>query len=412
VKKILILTQWFEPEPTFKGLTFAKELSRQGFDVEVVTGFPNYPGGQLYPGYRIRLFQREIMDGIIVNRLYLYPSHDRSAVRRIMNYVSFAFSSFIYITLFTRRVDVVYAYHPPLTVGFVAAIYKLIRRTKMVLDVQDLWPDTLRATGMINNKSVLSIIDKLAQLIYRISDSVVVLSEGFSNRLLSRGVAQEKVEIIKNWADEDKLNSTTEIKRYTSDDERWFNILFAGNIGRAQAIGSVLEAADILAKNNSSVRFVLLGRGLELEKLKLVTKLHKITNVIFLPAVEMEQVGGFLRAADALLVHLRDDELFQITIPSKIQAYMAIGKPILVAVKGDAASLVNDARCGVIAEPENPISLANAAIKLESMTKDELQCMGNNGKEYYFRELSLKVGINKFTRIFNEIVRFKKENII
>lgn len=403
MKKILLLTQWFEPEPTFKGLTFAKELKRQGFAVEVVTGFPNYPGGKVYSGYSIKWFKREVYDGIIVNRVPLYPSHDRSAVRRIMNYLSFAFSSLIYIALFTRRVDVIYAYHPPLTVGFVAAIYKLIRRTPMVLDVQDLWPDTLRATGMINNKLLLSIIGNFAQFTYRISDRVVVLSEGFGNRLVSRGVAKEKIEIIKNWADEDKLNSITEIKRYTRDDEGHFNILFAGNIGRAQAIGSVLEAADILAERNSSVRFILLGCGLELEKLKVAVRLRKIKNVVFLPAVEMEQVGGFLRAADALLVHLRDDELFEITIPSKIQAYMAIGKPILLAVKGDAAKLVNDARCGVFAEPENPISLVNAAIKLESMTKDELQNMGVNGKEYYIRELSVKAGISKFTRVFNEV---------
>ncbi len=403
MKKILILTQWFEPEPTFKGLTFAKELRRQGFDVEVVTGFPNYPGGQVYPGYRIRLFQREIMDGIIVNRLPLYPSHDRSAIRRIMNYISFSFSSFIYITLFTRRVDVIYAYHPPLTVGFVAAIYKLIRRTKMVLDVQDLWPDTLRATGMLKNKYILWIIGKVAEFTYRFSDRIVVLSEGFKSRLINRGVAEEKIEIIKNWADEDKLNLTAQANSFTIDDEKYFNVLFAGNMGRAQAINSVLEAAEILVEKRSSIRFILLGRGLEVDNLKRIVKSRKLNNVIFQPAVEMEQVGGFLRAADALLVHLRDDELFEITIPSKIQAYMAVGKPILVAVKGDAANLVNEARCGLIAEPENPISLADSAVKLESMTKGELQIMGDNGKEYYFRELSVKAGIGKFKKVFEEI---------
>ena len=403
--KILLLTQWFEPEPTFKGLTFAKELKRQGFEVEVVTGFPNYPGGKVYPGYHIKWFQREVLDGIIINRVPLYPSHDRSAVRRIMNYVSFAFSSLIYIIFFTRRMDVIYAYHPPLTVGFVAAIYKLIRRTQMVLDVQDLWPDTLRATGMIKNKYVLSIIGEVAQFTYRLSDRIVVLSEGFKDRLISRNVDEEKINIIMNWADEDKLNLITENKHYTIDDEKYFNILFAGNMGRAQAIISVLESADILATQNSSVRFILLGRGLEVENLKKMVSSRKLNNVIFLPAVGMEQVGGFLRSADALLVHLRDDELFEITIPSKIQAYMAIGKPILVAVKGDAANLVNEARCGLIAEPENPVSLANAALKLKSMTKEELQIMGANGKEYYSRELSMEAGVSKFTKVFKEIRR-------
>lgn len=401
--KILLLTQWFEPEPTFKGLTFAKELKRQGFEVEVVTGFPNYPGGKVYSGYSIKWFQREVLDGIVVNRVPLYPSHDRSAVRRILNYVSFALCSLVYIVFFTRRVDVIYAYHPPLTVGFVASIYKLIRRTQMVLDVQDLWPDTLRATGMIKNKYVLSIIGEVAQLTYRLSDRIVVLSEGFKERLIGRNVDQAKISIIKNWADEDKLNLTAEVKCYTTDDEKYFNILFAGNMGSAQAMSSVLESADILGTKNSSVRFILLGHGLEVEKLKKMARSRKLTNVIFLPSVGMERVGGFLRSADALLVHLRDEELFEITIPSKIQAYMTIGKPILVAVKGDAANLVNEARCGLIAEPENPVSLANAAIKLESMTKDELQIMGRNGKEYYSRELSVEAGINKFAKIFKEI---------
>ena len=401
--KILLLTQWFEPEPTFKGLTFAKELKRQGFEVEVVTGFPNYPGGKVYSGYRIKCFQREVLDGIVVNRVPLYPSHDRSAVRRILNYISFALSSLIYIAFFTRRVNIIYAYHPPLTLGFVASICKLIRRTKMVLDVQDLWPDTLRATGMIENRYVLLIIGKFAQLTYRLSDRIVVLSEGFKDRLVNRGVPQEKVEIIKNWADENKLNLATGVKSFAADDDKYFNILFAGNIGRAQALGSVIEAADLLAKKNSSVRFILLGRGLEVENLKRVVKSRELNNVIFLHAVEMNQVGGFLRAADALLVHLRDDELFKITIPSKIQAYMAIGKPLLVAVKGDAANLVEEARCGLIAEPENPISLVKSALKLELMAEDVLQVMGENGKEYYSRELSVNVGVSKFTKIFNDL---------
>lgn len=403
--KILLLTQWFEPEPTFKGLTFAKELKRQGFEVEVVTGFPNYPGGKVYSGYHIKWFQREVLDGIIINRVPLYPSHDRSAVRRIMNYVSFAFTSLIYIIFFTRRVDVIYAYHPPLTIGFVAAIYKLIRRNRMVLDVQDLWPDTLRATGMIKNKYVLSVIDKIAKLIYRVSDKIVVLSEGFNNRLVNRGVPQEKVEIIKNWADEDKLNLTTEVKHFSINDSRYFNILFAGNIGKAQALDSIIDAAEILVSRNSSVLFIFLGRGLEVENLKEIVKSRNLNNVLFLPAVEMEKVGEFLRAADALLVHLRDDELFEITIPSKVQAYMAIGKPILMAAKGDAANLVYKAKCGVIAEPENPVSLANAALKLKLMTKDELQIMGGNGKEYYSRELSMEAGVSKFTKVFKEIRR-------
>ena len=193
--RILLLTQWFEPEPTFKGLTFAKALRDAGMEVEVLTGFPNYPIGRLYPGYRIRLIQHEEIEGINVTRVPLYPSHDRSVLRRIANYLSFAISAFIYGAFFARKVDVIYAYHPPLSVGAVAVLLKFLRGWRVVLDVQDLWPDTLRATGMLNNERVLSMIGSAAGLIYRWTDVVVVLSKGFQDRLISRGVPRAKVEI-------------------------------------------------------------------------------------------------------------------------------------------------------------------------------------------------------------------------
>ncbi len=405
MKKILILTQWFEPEPAFKGLTFAKELRQQGFEVEVVTGFPNYPGGKVYYGYKIRLYQKEIMDGIIINRLPLYPSHDRSVLRRIINYVSFSITSLFYIIFFTRSVDVIYVYHPPLTVGFVAAIYKLIRRTKMVLDVQDLWPDTLNATGMIKSKKIIYIVGIIAKLTYCISDKIVVLSEGFKNRLISRGVKKEKIKVIRNWADEEKLNKKNDEKLIKDFDERYLNIVFAGNVGKAQALHTILEAAAILEKKGEDVRFIIIGGGVELEKIKELSKTLNLKNVIFLPKVEMEEVGTYLRNADILLVHINKNELFEITIPSKIQAYMAIGKPILLGVKGDAARIIKEANCGIMAEPENPISISEAVLKFKSMNKNELETMGANGKEYYYREMSIEVGVRKFAKIFMDLIK-------
>ena len=141
--KILIVTQWFEPEPTFKGMLFARELVARGHEVEVLTGFPNYPGGKVYPGYRIRPWVRERLDGIDVLRVALYPSHDNSSLRRAFNYVSFAFSAAVIGTALIRKPDVIYAYHPPITVGLAAAAIGLFRRAPFVYDIQDLWPDTV-----------------------------------------------------------------------------------------------------------------------------------------------------------------------------------------------------------------------------------------------------------------------------
>ena len=149
------MTQWFDPEPTFKGLLFAKELISRGFEVEVITGFPNYPGGKLYDGYRMKLIQKEVIEGVSVTRLPLYPSHDKNKIGRVANYLSFAFSALIYGLFFAKRPAVIYAYHPPLTVGVSAAIINFFRRVPIVLDIQDMWPDTLKATGMIANSRIL-----------------------------------------------------------------------------------------------------------------------------------------------------------------------------------------------------------------------------------------------------------------
>ena len=208
--RVLMLTQWFDPEPAFKGLAFAKKLTKLGLEVEVVTGFPNYPFGKIYPGYRIKPVQRELLDGVRITRVALYPSHDRSPIKRILNYVSFAFSSFWYCLIFVRKIDVIYAYHPPLTVGIAASFLGLLRRIPVVYDVQDLWPDTLRTTGMMDNDRVISLVGSICDQVYKRVDQIVVLSPGFKSQLIQRGVPESKVTVIYNWANEDVIESNAQ----------------------------------------------------------------------------------------------------------------------------------------------------------------------------------------------------------
>jgi glycosyltransferase involved in cell wall biosynthesis len=203
--RLIMLTQWFEPEPAMKGLKFARRLQDLGFDVEVVTGFPNYPGGKVYDGYRIRPLMRETMEGVAVTRLALYPSHDGSRIGRILNYVSFFLSAALYLTFFAHRADVMYVYHPPLTVGMAATVARFFRRTPVILDIQDMWPDTLRATGMIGSERVLRIVDMFCRWTWRPADCIAVLSNGFRDLLIERGVPQEKITVIANWADEEAM---------------------------------------------------------------------------------------------------------------------------------------------------------------------------------------------------------------
>ena len=402
-KRVLLLTQWFDPEPTFKGQVFARELLRQGFEVEVLTGFPNYPGGKVYPGYAIKLLQRELVDGVQITRVPLYPSHDQSAIKRVLNYVSFAVTTLIYGLFVAKRADVIYTYQPPLTVGISAALIRMARRIPVVLDIQDMWPDTLRATGMISNPKTLDRVDAVCKWVYRHVDRLVVLSPGFKHLLIDRGVPASKIDVIYNWADEESLATPVGNLPHAFPGPDRFRIVFAGNMGKAQALGAILDAAALLQARASSICFVMIGGGVELVQLQTKAAKLKLNNVVFLPPVPMSEIGTLLQAGDALLVHLRKDPLFKITIPSKTQAYMTVGKPVLMAVEGDASDLVKQAGAGVVAESENAKSLAAAAQALQKLSLSERQAMGDRAQSYYRNHLALAVGVAKFAKILDEL---------
>src|SRR5689334_2905639 len=182
--RILLLSQLFDPEPTSKGLVFARELAARGHQVEVLTGFPNYPGGKIYPGYRIRPWMREEIEGISILRVALYPSHDKSSFRRVLNYVSFAASAAVLGTAMVRKADVAYVYSPPATIGFAAVILGFLRRVPFVYDIGDLWPDTVAVSGMLSNRVALRLLDGCCKFVYRGARHIVVISPGFKEQLM------------------------------------------------------------------------------------------------------------------------------------------------------------------------------------------------------------------------------------
>jgi lipopolysaccharide/colanic/teichoic acid biosynthesis glycosyltransferase len=400
--RILLLTQWFDPEPTFKGLLFAQELQRRGHDVQVLTGFPNYPGGELYDGFRVRLMRREVIGGVDVVRVPLYPSHDGSALHRLLNYGSFATSATL-AALLVRRPDVAYVYHPPATVGLPALVLKAIRGVPFVYDVQDLWPDTLAATGMLNDETILRAIDLWMRLIYRASAKVVVLSDGFRDAVVSRGTPQQKIAVIHNWADESLIQTTDPgpVRARELGFAGKFNVVFAGTMGRAQALTTVLDAAELL-RPETHIRFVLVGGGIEVESLKAEANRRQLGNVTFLARRPINEVGEILALADVLLVHLKDEPLFEITVPSKTQAYLMAERPILMGVRGDAAALVREADAGLVFEPQRPDQLAAAVLALKETTVEERRRMAVSGSKFYRENLSLDIGATKFLSVFEQ----------
>lgn len=397
--KILLLTEWFQPEPAFKGLPFARELAAAGHKVQVLTGFPNYPGGKLYPGYRVRLWQREVMDGIEVIRVPVYPSHDRSGLRRAFTYLSFFASASLLGTALVRRPDVIYAYHPPLTTGLAALFLGGLRRAPVVYDIQDLWPDTVLTSGMCSSRRAVAILNGLCNLVYRKATHITVLSPGFRETLIRRGVPACKIDVIYNWADEDKAGAPIDSGVVVGRPGR-FTILFAGTMGTVQGLDSVLGAAQICATLAPSIDFVFLGGGVERDRLQAMAADLHLENVRFLPRQPLEAMGAILAQADALLVHLMDDPLFRITIPSKLQAYLAAGKPVLVGCRGDAADLVTRAGAGMVCEPGNSASIAETAARLAACSPQAFAEMGRSGLRFYRRELSIARGVGEFLRIF------------
>ncbi len=403
--RLILLSQWFDPEPTFKGLLFARALQDRGYDVEVVTGFPNYPGGKVYDGYRIRPIKRETMSGVAVTRLALYPSHDNRALPRVANYVSFCLSAFFYLTFVARRADVLYAYHPPLTVGLAAAMAKLFRRTPTVLDVQDMWPDTLSATGMLDASLPLQVVGAVCRWVYTQVTHIVVLSPGFKLLLIDRGVPVEKVTMIYNWADESAIVAASKTRPMSMRDDGRFRLLFAGNMGLAQNLDVVLDAAKIVASTNRLVDFCFLGGGLETNRISQRAVNEQLSYVHFFPKVPMTEVGSYLAAADCLLVNLRPDPLFSITIPSKTQAYLSAGRPIIIAVAGDAAALVEAANAGIAVPPGDAKALADAVLRMTALGRDARTNMANAARNYYDNHLSLRCGVGAFDTLFRAIMR-------
>ncbi len=402
--RILFLTQWFDPEPTLKGLGFARALQQRGHEVEVVTGFPNYPGGKVYPGYRVRLRQVDSIDGIRIVRVPLYPSHDTSALGRVANYGSFAVSAAVTGGIGVTRPDIIYAYHPPATIALPALTLSWRWRVPYVLDIQDLWPDTLAATGMVNHAALLRLADQFCRLAYRHATRIVVLSPGFREALTARGVPADKVSVIYNWCDESAMGaaSSNAPVLHEAGLAGRFNVVFAGTMGRAQALGAVLDAARLVQSRQPSVQFIFVGGGILVESLRQRAAELALSNVKFLPVRPAAEVAPLLAAADVLLVHLRDDPLFSITIPSKTQAYLAAGRPILMAVRGDAASLIDESGGGITTPPEDSSAMADRICQLAAASPLALREMGERGRAFYRSMLSRDAGVARFDAVFRD----------
>lgn len=382
-RRVLFLTQWFEPEPVMKGLQFAQGLAAAGYEVEVATGFPNYPTGKLAPGYRLRPYASEVMQGVRVHRLFLVPSHDASSFGRAANYLSFFFSALVFCLLRGGRFDAVYVYHPPITVGLAAAISGLFTRTPFVLDVQDLWPDSVMVSGMGGARRLGGVLAGLCGFVYRRAALVVGQSKAMTERLIERGVSRTRAVTIFNWADEDAARARGGYDVSALAFEGRFNFVFGGNLGRAQDLETLVRAADLAGREVPEIQLTLVGEGMERDRLAALIAGMGSAHARLAPGVPRTQIGDIFEAADVLILHLLDDPLFAITIPSKTQFYMAMGKPILIGVSGEAAEVVTGCGAGFSAPPQDVSAMAAAMVRMARLPAAELAGMGRRAREAY-----------------------------
>lgn len=403
--RVLILTQNYPPEPDTIIHNLAKTLISRGYGVTVLTGFPNYPQGIIYDGYHQKLVMREHFDGVEVIRLPLYPDRSRSVLKRSLNYISFPAVASLFGPFVCNCNDVMIVRHPPITIGIPGSLISRIRKIPFILEIQDMWPETLHATDMVQNPFSLGIIQKIAMLIYSQASAISVISPGFKRNLVEKGVPEKKIHLIYNSAYEGDYS----LPAYAPDIavkfclRGKFNIVYAGNIGPAQGLSNVLKAASML-RDLPDVQFVLIGSGIDQPLLEKEATDKGLNNIRFLCRQPMSMMPLFYSLCDAVMVHLKDDPLFEITIPGKTQSCLLTGKPIIAAVNGDVAELITKAGAGFAVRAMDPEDLARAVRALYSMSSGERKAMGAAGRSFYFKHMSPEVQADRYCQLFEQVL--------
>lgn len=397
-----MISQWYEPEtgsaahPT----AIARALQARGHQVRVLTGFPSYPQGKVYGGYRMRARTHEMRDGIELRRVPDVPSHDQNAVRRALTLTSFAVSATAQVR-WLRDADVVLTYLSPATVGLASWTLERLHGVPYVLYVQDLWPETITASGFLPgdrlNAAAEAVINVALRALYRRAAGTAALSPTMARTLGDRGTVVPPVS-IPNWVDEEVfVPAAPSASRVLPSDRTW--IMYAGGMGDIQALDHGIRAvASLSARPDIGLAFV--GEGVARDRLeRLAADLGVADRVLFLGPRSMSAMPGLMAEAAAQLVSLKDLPLFRGTIPSKLQATMACGSPIVCAVAGDAAEVVERAGCGLVVPPEDEAGLAAAFAAIADMDPAARHQMGAAGRRAYVEGYSAEAGTEQLEQL-------------
>ena len=382
---ILIYTQYFWPE-SFRINEIALALKSEGHDVEIVTGKPNYPEGDFFEGYTSFGIQYEDWNGIHINRLPIIRRFKNSGLCLALNYLSFIISGLVFapFVLRKKKLDVIFVYGvSPIFQVIPASYLGFVRRIPVCLWVQDLWPESAQATGYVRSKIALKFIEYLVRFSYKHVDSILVQSKSFISYV--RKLAPEKrIEYYPNSVDKAfyaPAPLAQGLPKIPSLDSG-FTVLFAGNVGTAQSVETILEAGANLVEF-PLIKIVILGSGSKLEWLREQINTKKLKNIFLEGRFPMETMPHIMRQASVLLVSLTAEPIFSLTVPNKIQAYLAVGKPIIASLNGEGARIVEEAKAGLTVPAEDSESLASAILHLYRSPPSNLEQMGSNGRLFF-----------------------------
>lgn len=394
-KKILVICQYYKPEP-FRISDICEEMVRRGHEVQVVTGYPNYPEGILYERYGKGKHIDEVINGVKIHRCYTVP-RKTGTVKRMMNYYSYAVSSVKYVlskectTSDGTSFDVVFCNQlSPVMMAYAAIVYKKKYKVPIVMYCLDLWPESLIAGGITRTSVIYKYYHHVSKRIYRQMDKILITSRMFSDYLRNEfGIKKEEIEYLPQYAE----GIFKQISPRTEDGI--FNFMFAGNIGAVQSVETVIKAAKLL--KDEPVKFHIVGGGTDLERLQKMGENMK--NVIFYGRRPIEEMPKFYAMADAMLVTLSDDPVLSLTLPGKVQSYMAVGKPIIGAIDGETKFVIEEARCGFCGNAGDAEMLAENIKRFISSHTDRT-LMGQNARSFYEKNFEEKLFMDKLEKYY------------
>lgn len=403
-KNIVYIAQYFTPEPYLKDIIFIKDLKFKGWDPVVITSFPNYPEGRIYKEYKNSFFATEKIEGIKIVRVLTYPYHGSGALKRVLNYFVFSFFSSLALLKYGKSGDLFYILQSsPFVLLNAWAIRIFKRNSKILLDIQDIFPENIRISGFIRSAKVISFIDFfLDNFYYRSFDLFIVVSNNFKKILTTKKIKEKKIKVVYNWSmvENDFINLCPVSGENESFGKEFLNVVYAGNIGVNQGLSRLSEGFKEIKRRGGTIKFHFFGDGTDLVNLQSILKDNEA--VVFHGRVPSYEIGKFLAEADVLFLHLVKDPAYELIIPSKLQAYIQMGKPILAGLEGEAKDIVESNGLGETFEPENNVRFIEALNCIIQYDGSRLLEIKSRSKKLYKSEFSRKAGVDRIHQFLSE----------